>query len=359
MCPLKLQLLLFCCICACFKSKAQLIREIAALRSQLAAFQAQMVDGKIPKPRLTEQFREFWVFLSQNFEGWEKILVLAKPATVAGWNKRRFKNHWRRKSQGRPRVSCEVITQIKRIHRDNPTLSPEKIHERLVDMNIYDAPAPNTIAKYIKCKRKPLTERQRQSWLTFLRNEAKGIWAIDFATVVTLRFEVLYVLFVVSHDRRRIEHFAVTAQPSGNWVAQQMRNATPYGRQPKYLIHDNDPVLTCRFFQGFLARLGIISKRITPRSPWQNGVAERLIGIVRRELFDHVILLNEKHLTVLLKEYVEYYNHVRTHQALDGGTPIKREPPPGTWARDTVLKAKPILGGLYHSYEKCSRGEAA
>jgi len=342
-----------------FSSDAENAMRELAMNKQLATFQAQMIDRKIPRPKVTKQFHEFWIFLSQNFDCWKEVLVMFKPDTVLGWNRRRFKNYWRQKSQGRPNVSREVIAKIKQIHRENPTLSPEKIHERLVDMNIYDAPAPNTIAKYIKCKRKPPTERQRQSWLTFLRNEAKGIWAIDFATVVTLRFEVLYVLFVVSHDRRRIEHFAVTAQPSGNWVAQQMRNATPYGRQPKYLIHDNDPVLTCRFFQGFLARLGIISKRITPRSPWQNGVAERLIGIVRRELFDHVILLNEKHLTVLLKEYVEYYNHVRTHQALDGGTPIKREPPPGTWARDTVLKAKPILGGLYHSYEKCSRGEAA
>ncbi|MCL2422084.1 MAG: integrase core domain-containing protein, partial [Defluviitaleaceae bacterium] len=119
------------------------------------------------------------------------------------------------------------------------------------------------------------------------------------------------------------------------------------------------PVLACKFFQGFLARLGIMSKRITPRSPWQNGVAERLIGIVRRDLLDHVIPLNERHLIALLKEYVEYYNNVRTHQALDGGTPIQREPPIGTWVKDTVLKAKPILGGLYHSYEKCSHDEAA
>ena len=138
-----------------------------------------------------------------------------------------------------------------------------------------------------------------------------------------------------------------------------MRNATPYGRQPQYLIHDNDPVFTCKFFQGVLVRLGIRTKRITPRCPWQNGIAKRFIGTVRRDLLDHVIPLNEKHLTGLLKEYVAYYNNTRTHQALDGGTPIQREPPPGTWAKDTVLKAKPILGGLYHSYEKRSKDEAA
>jgi len=192
-----------------------------------------------------------------------------------------------------------------------------------------------------------------------LRNHAKGIWAIDFAMVATLRFKILHVLFVVSHDRRRIEHFAVSAHPSGNWVTQQMRNGTPFGRQHKYLIHDNDPVLTCKFFQGFLARVGITSKRITPRCPWQNGIAEHLVGIVLRDLVDHIIPLNERHLTALLKEYVEYYNNVRTHQALGGEAPVQREPPPRTWAKDTALRAKPILGGLYHSYEKRSRDEVA
>ena len=343
---MKMREFLFFCICACFKSKAELIKEVAALREQLAIVYTQIVDGKIPKPRATKQFREFWVFLSQNFDGWKEVLVLFKVDTVLGWHKLGFKNYWRRKSQGRPKISREVITKIKQIHRENPTLSPEKIYERLVNMNILDAPAPNTIAKYIKCKRKPPTARRGQSWLTFTRNHAKKIWSIDFATVVTFDFKVLYVFFVISHERRQIEHVAVTAHPSGNWAAQQMRNATPYGRQPKYLIHDNDPVLTCKFFQGFLIRLGIISKRITPRSPWQNGVAERLIGIVRRELLDHVIPRNEQHLNVLLKEYVEYYNNVRTHQALDGGTPIEREPPPRTWMKDTVFEAKPIWGGL-------------
>ena len=339
----------------CFKSDSENALELKALRSQLAIIQAQILDKKLTKPNTTKHFRELWIFLSKRLDGWKDALMLVKPETVLKWYERRFKARWRRKSQGRPRVSVEIIALIKRIHKENPTLSPEKIHERLVDLNICDAPAPNTIAKYIKPKRKPPTDRQRQSWKTFLRNHAKGIWALDFATVVTLRFKVLHVLFVVSHDRRRIEHFAVTEQPSGNWVAQQMRNATPFGRQPKYLIHDNDPVLTCRFFQGFLARLGVISKRITPRSPWQNGIAERLIGIVRRDLLDHVIPINERHLMILLKEYVEYYNNVRTHQALDGGTPCMREPPPRTLARDTVLKATPILGGLYHRYDKSGR----
>ena len=342
-----------------FKSDADNALEIIALRSQLSIIQTQIHNRKLPKPRTTEQFRKLWIFLSQRFDSWKDTLMLVKPDTVIRWHRRRYKALWRRKSLGRPRVSREIIALIKRIHQENPTLSPEKIHERLVGMNIYDAPAPNTIAKYIKPGRKPPTDRQRQSWRIFLRNHAKGIWAMDFATVITLRFKVLHVLFVISHDRRQIKHFAVTEHPSGNWVTQQIRNATPFGRQPKYLIHDNDPILTCKFFQRFLGRLGITSKRITPRSPWQNGVAERLIGTVRRDLLDHVIPLNERHLTALLTEYIEYYNNVRTHQALDGETPNKQEPPPGTWTKNTILKAKPILGGLYHSYEKSSYNRVA
>jgi len=279
--------------------------------------------------------------------------MLVKPETVLAWHRRGFKFYWRQKCKGgRPEISHETIALIRKIHQENPALSPEKIHERLVALNIMDAPAPNTIAKYIHLKRKPPTEKQKQSWKSFLYNNSKCLWAMDFATVATLGFKVLHVLFIISHDRRRIEHFAVTHNPSGAWMAQQMRNATPFGRQPKYLIHDNDPVFACKYFQGFLARLGIVSKRITPRCPWQNGVAERLVGIVRRELFDHVIPLNERHLSVLLKEYVAYYNNVRTHQALDGGTPVRKGKPPPTLVDDTVLLARPLLGGLYHDYDK-------
>jgi transposase InsO family protein len=224
----------------------------------------------------------------------------------------------------------------------------------MVDMGIVDAPAPNTIAKYIRYKRKPPSDKKVQSWKTFLRNHAKGTWSMDFAIVSTLKFRVLHVLFIISHDRRKIEHFAVTENPCAKWVTQQMRNCTPFGKQPLYLIHDNDPILTSMNFQGFLSSSNIKSKRIMPRCPWQNGICERLIGIVRRELLDHVIPLNERHLNCLLAEYVEYYNNVRTHQSISCQTPVKSIQSPKTKAKDTVLRAKPILGGLYHSYEKHS-----
>jgi transposase InsO family protein len=286
--------------------------------------------------------------------------MLVKPETVLRWHKRMVKLHWKQKSKGgRPKISYSTIALIKRIHKENPTLSPEKIHERIVNMNIIDAPAPNTIAKYIRVKRKPPSYKQTQSWKSFLHNHAKGIWAMDFAAVSTLAFKTLHVLIIFAHDRRKIVHFAVTENPSAQWMIQQIRNATPFGIQPTYLLHDNSSIFIEKHFQRFLANLSIKSKRITPYSPWKNGICERLIGIISRDLLDHIIPLNERHLESLLKEYVEYYNHVRTHQALNGETPVKFMPPPRTATEDTVLYSKPILGGLYHDYEKHSRYKTA
>ena len=340
-------------IILCFKTNTEKNMEISALRSQLDFFQCEVVCGKRPKPRVTQQFRRLWVFLSIFFDGWKDSLVIVTPATVIGWHQQGFKAHWRDKSAaGRPSIPWDIIVLVRKIHRENPELSPEKIHALLRAQNISDAPAPNTIAKYIRAKRRPPTDKQKKAWMTFLKNQIKWLWSMDFATVATIRFKVLHVLFIISHDRRKIEHFAVTEHPSSEWMAQQMRNATPFGHQPKYILHDNSSVFTSKCFQGFLTRLGIKSKRITPGCPWQNGICERLIGIVRRELLDHVIVLNERHLTALLTEYVHYYNHVRTHQALDGDTPVKGKPPPVTTVKDTILKATPILNGLYHSYEK-------
>jgi len=329
--------------------------EILALRSQLAVLQQQLLNHKIPKPRLTNSFRRLWVWLSKHFGNWKSALVLVKPETVLGWHKRAFKFYWRRKSRGgRPKISRETIALIKRIHKENPLLSPEKIHERLVALSVTDAPAPNTIAKYIRHKRGTPTEKQKQSWQIFLKNHANGIWAMDFAIVPTLTFRVLYVLLLISHDRRKIEYFAVTEHPTAAWLIQQFRNATPFGHQPKYLIHDSGQPFADTLFQQFLARIDIKSKRITPHCPWQNGICERLVGIVRRELLDHIIPLNQRHLERLLAEYVDYYNHVRTHQALGGETPVKSASPPRTVVKKTVLTAKPIFGGLYHSYQKAA-----
>ncbi len=195
--------------------------EILALRSQLAMVQKDIFMGKISKPRFKPALRCLWVLLSKFLPNWKSSLVLVKPETVISWHKTAFKFFWKLKSKkaGRPKISLKTIALIKRIHKENPLLSPEKIHEQLVNLGVIDAPAPNTIAKYIPKIRKAPTDKQKQSWTTFLKNHSKGIWAMDFFVVPTLCFQVLYVFLIISHDRRKIEYFAVTANPSSDWVA--------------------------------------------------------------------------------------------------------------------------------------------
>ena len=330
--------------------------QIAQLGSQLALYHYNIVSKKTPKPRPTTKFRLLWIFFSRFSDSWRDNLILFKPQTVMSWHKKGFRLYWDmisrrgRKKLGHPGISRKIIKLIKQIHKENPLLSPEKIHELLVNLNVENAPAPNTIAKYLPKLRVPPTERQLQSWKTFLHNN--NLWSMDFLVVPTRFFKRLYILVIMSHSRREIKHFAVTNHPTSAWVKQQVREATPFGEQPKYLLHDNDSIFTAKDFQEFIEHLEIESVRTSYRSPWQNGLTERLIGTIRREFLDHVIPANQAHLQRLLRKYVYYYNYHRTHQGIDGQTPIKTPSLPPTRAEQTRLEPKPILGGLYNSYKK-------
>lgn len=221
-----------------------------------------------------------------------------------------------------------------------------------------DVPCPNTIGKYLPKQTDPpqkYTPNQRlvDTWMAFIKNHRYETWGTDMFVMPTLFFQVLYVLVIIDHNTRRIVHFAVTPNPNMFWLTQQFRNATPYGHQPKYLIHDNDPVFKSYVFQDFLNKADIVSKPTTIRSPWQNPYAERVIGTIRRELLDHIIPFNQRHLENLVNEYInKYYNLHRPHQGLDGQTPVRKIIPEPMMAKDFELEAKPILGGLYHSYKR-------
>jgi transposase InsO family protein len=308
----------------------------------------------MPKPRPTPAFRLLTVFLSKRFSGWKEALVIVKTETVIRWHRRGFKLYWMFKSRekpGRPKVSRQTIALIKRIHKENPLLSPEKIHELLVNLAVSDAPAANTIAKYLPDTRKPRSEKQSQSWKTFLRNQ--NLWSMDFLTVPTIRFQVLYVLVIISHARRRIEHFAVTTNPIAKWTVQQLREATPYGKQPQYILHDNYSIFTGYDLQRFLSNANIESVRTSYRSPWQNGICERLIGIIRQEVLNHIIPFSQRHLERILREYVNgYYNPHRTHQGIGCETPDASPRLAETKASDVKLVSKELLGGLYHTYTR-------
>ena len=327
--------------------------EILALRSQLSLVQQRIENKKIPKVKTTPVFRLLWVFISKHFYNWKSALIIVKPETVIKWHRKAFKLYWKRKSKrGRPCISRQTIALIKRIHKENPLLSPEKIHEQLCNLNISDAPAPNTIARYIKNTPKPSTDKQRQSWKTFLKNYNKHLWAMDMFVVPTVSFKILHVLIIMSHDRRKIQHFAITQNPCSSWVIQQVREATPFDETPRYLLHDNDSVFVCKDFQDFLSNANIKSVKTTFHSPWQNGICERTIGILRAELLNHIIPVNESHLHGLLKEYIKYYNRDRTHQGINCQTPVLSGKPKITTVCETKLIASPVLGGLYHSYRK-------
>lgn len=242
---------------------------------------------------------------------------------------------------------------IKRIHNENPLWSPERIYHQLINLGLSDIPCPNTIAKYVPAIRKPPSEKVHQSWRTFLSNHMHNTWAIDFFTLPTITFRILYVLVIISHDRREIKHIAVTAHPTADWTVQQLREATPFDERPKYLIHDNDPVFRSADVQQFLIATGIESVRTGYRQPQQNPFAERVIGVLRRELLDHIIPFDERHLCKLLKEFIgDYYHPIRTHGSLNHKPPLIHAPI--SQSRPfclTELQSEPILGGLYHSYQ--------
>ena len=335
-----------------FRSKHELAAEIVALRSQLALYQLQQEKRIMPQPRCTPSFRLTWILLKQFFSGWQDVLCVVEPETVIRWHRAGFRIFWRYKSRrknGRPAVSVEMRRLIKKVSAENPLWSPERIHDQLIDLG-FNPPSPNTIRKYLPKSTRDKS-KSSQRWKTFIANHMDVTWAVDFFVVPTLTFRLLYVFIIVSHKRREIVHFGVTQHPNMLWTLQQLREATVFGIQPKFIIRDNDRIYGFGV-PAFLINSGIKQVRTAFHSPWQNPYAERVIGTLRRELLDHVIPLSEQHLHKLLKGYIgSYYHSVRTHSGLDHKPPlvdpltVKPQLSP-----DAALESEPIIGGLYHNY---------
>jgi len=324
-----------------FVSRSNLILENLALRQQLAVQQLT-----IKRPRLKSMDRIFWSWLSQIWPQWKSALIVVKPETVIKWHRQGFKLYWRWKSRpskvGRPRISKEICDLIRQMSQENPTWGAPRIQSelKLLGFEIADS----TVAKYMVRQRKPPS----QTWRAFLRNHVKQIAAIDFFTVPTVRFQILYCFIVLRHHRRRIVHFNITMHPTARWTAQQITEAFPYDTVPKYLIRDRDGIYG-DFFQLRVKNMDIEEVRIAPKSPWQNPYCERVIGSIRRECLNHCIILSEDHLYRILKDYMYYYNNCRTHLSLDRNSPSLRdiEPP----SKGKVISI-PQVGGLHHVYKR-------
>jgi transposase InsO family protein len=315
--------------------------ENLALRQQVAVFKQS-----VKRPNLRPRDRVFWVVLSRLWRNWRSALAIVQPETVIRWHRRGFKLYWKWKSRrgkpGRPPIEREIRDLIRRMSRENPTWGAPRIVSELALLG--HEVAKQTVAKYMVRTRKPPS----QTWRTFLDNHVPDIAACDFFTVPTVTFRVLYVFIVLRHDRRQVVHFNVTTNPYAEWTAQQIINAFPYEESPRFLIRDRDDIYG-DYFTRRVEDMGIEEVPITPRSPWQNPYCERVIGSIRRECLNHVIVLNEEHLHRILTEYFDYYHNSRCHLSLDRNSPIPRrlEPP-----SEGEVIAIPQVGGLHHRYTR-------
>ena len=336
---------------ATFRSRDELLLENLALRQQLAIYK-----DKRSQPRLTNPARAFWVGLRHAWPAWKNALILVKPETVARWHRKGFRLLWRLKSRpgtvGRPCVSREIRDLIRRMATDNGWRAP-RIHGELKKLG-FDV-SERTVSRYLP--RRPTSPDAVKRWISFLRNHRDVIAGIDFFTVPTATFSLLYIFFVIHHERRRILQFAITDHPHAEWVVQQLREAFPFDSAPRYVILDRDGKYG-DLVPDTLRGWGVEPKKTSARSPWQNGVAERWVQSVRRELLDHAVVINAEHLHRLLTEYVAYYHEDRCHLSLDKDTPNEREvtPRPSPAAKVVAL---PRVGGLHHLYEWREERKAA
>jgi len=294
--------------------------------------------------------RLFWVALRHLWPNWQSALILVQPETVVRWHRAGFKLYWnwisrKRTVVGRKPTSKELRELIFRMVVENPTWGAPRIHGELKMLGFHIS--ERTV---LRCMRKaPRNPEPAKRWATFLNNHREAIAAMDFFTVPTLTFGVLYCFFVISHRRRQVLHFNVTRHPTSSWVMQQLREAFPFNTAPRYLIHDRDATFSAEVMTT--ARiLGVKSIRTSIKSPWQNGVAERFVGNCRRDLLDHVIVLNERHLKRLMNEYVRYYHDDRTHLGLNKETPADRKNATETPVNTKVV-SMPRIGGLHHRYD--------
>ena len=322
-----------------FKSKSRLEAENAALRRQLIVLRRKM-RGRV---RLTNNDRWFLIQLYRWFPSILQVLTIIRPETLVRWHRAGFCRYWRWKSRslgGRPQIRMGLRALIRQMSMANPLWGAPRIHGELLKLGF--EVAQSSVAKYMVKRRAP----PGQGWLTFLRNHAPDIAAMDLFVVPTIGFDLLYAFVVVRLDRRDLVWIDVTRNPTAEWVARQITEAFPWDGAPGYMIRDRDRIYGTIVTRRLRA-MGIRDKPIAPASPWQNGFAERLIGSIRRECLDHIVVFGEAHLRRILRSYARYYNDIRTHRSLDKDSPVSRPV-----QRTGSIKSYTLLGGLHHHYAR-------
>jgi transposase InsO family protein len=283
-----------------FKTKARLEAEIVLLRHQLGVLRQRLPS----KPKLTVADRLLFVWLYRLFPSVLNAVTIVQPEAVIRWHRTGFRLYWRWKSRsrgGRPRIPGEIRRLIREMSLANRLWGAPRVHGELLKLGI--EVAQSTVAKYMARGGR----RRSQTWKTFVHNHSTGIGGMDFLVVPTVGFKLLFVLVILRHERRRLITLSVTANPTAEWIARRITEAFPWDEAPDYLIRDRD----ASYGQAVTKRLTAMGIRDHPtaaRSPWQNGHAERLIGSIRRECLDHIVVFGEPHLRRILAAYADYYN---------------------------------------------------
>ena len=324
-----------------FRSREELIRENALLRKQL-----EVACRNVARPHLRPMDRAMLVLLARLAPTWRGATLLVQPATILRWHREGFRLFWRRrskKSRGRPQMTAETIDLIKRMARNNRLWGAERIRGELLKLGI--AASKRSIQKWIRQVR---PRPQGQGWSPFLRTHINEIWACDFLQTYDLLFRPIFAFFFIELASRRVIHSAVTRSPTSAWVKQQLREATEWGKGPRFLIRHNDDKFGSSF-DAVAEGTGITVVRTPIGAPNANAVCERFLRSVRRECLDHVIILGEQHLRTILGRYCHYFNGARPHQGIGQRVP-NRPPAEGRRTESGAVREIPILGGLHHEY---------
>lgn len=324
------------------RGRSELVLENAFLRQQVI-----VLSREKKRPQLTNKDRRLLVLLARLLPSWKDALMIVQPDTLIRWHRDVFKIVWRRKSKAKTRpqpatLPVTIIRLIWQLATDNRLWGAERIRGELIKLDIQVS--KRTIQKY--WKRMPRLRPSGQTWSTFVRNHAADIWACDFVQTYDVFFRDIFVFVIIELESRQVIHFNVTRSPSDAWVAQQLREATPFGQHPVYLIRDNDR----KFGEHFANVAAEIEVLRTPvRAPRANAYCERFIGSLRRECLDHMLILREKQLRRIVKEYVEYFNEDRPHQGIHQRMPSA---PVSSPTVEGEIIARPVLGGLHHAYSR-------